>query len=153
MISQNVCQSSQTILKRPRLMVLIALLIMAVPISIGVLGFGWPMYRMANQVRETRHRLLNQVDHQAIRAASRTLLSKYRETSLFPDDERLPDAIRITSPKYVNVNVDYEGVQIEYGGGFHHQGFIVLPDDRQPPRKKSGYQKLMDGLWFYEDTD
>ena len=133
-------------------LLLVVLSVLVVSIGVGVVQVGLPLYRMAIQVRETRKRLLNQVDYAAIQGAARELCAKYKEdVDFFLDDPRIPEAIRSTNPTYISVY--RRSVRIEYGGGFHHQGFLVIPDgDLLPvPTADQNFQKLLDDVWFYED--
>jgi hypothetical protein len=143
--------------RRPRkrlvLLVLLSvvLLVSMVSIGVGIVALGLPLHYMTNQVRETRQRLLSEVDHEVVRSAARERLAKYEDVVLFSDDPRIPETIRSTNPTWISVC--QKTVHIEYGGGFHHQGFVVIPDGDPPPVPTSDrdFQKLLDGIWFYED--
>jgi hypothetical protein len=160
-LAPNPDQNAKTRKRVVTLLLTAVLLVFAALIGIGVVSVGVPLYRIAHEVRETRHRLLTQVDYVAVRNAARELIAEEEKkvhannekfSTLFSDDPRIPIAIRNTNPSCIYVHQEY--VRIEYGGGFHHQGFLVVRDNEPLPETFSGdkLQMLIDGVWFYEDS-
>lgn len=121
---------------------------------------------MKKYVDETKDRLLHKTDHRAVLAASREVIRSRRdfkrdpkwhgpenaEVSLIaPDDPKLPLVIRKLDAASIFGYDDR--LRIEFGGGFHHQGFIAYAEIfTNVPTAEDGFQKMIDGLWFYEDT-
>ena len=115
---------------------------------------------------ETKDRLLHQTDHQAVLAASREVIRARRDYKRDPkwhgpedseqsliaaDDPQLPLAIRKLGAASIFGYDDR--LRIEFGGGFHHQGFVAYAETvTNTPAGREGFQKMIDGLWFYEDT-
>ena len=111
--------------------------------------------------------LLHKTDLRAVLVASREVIQTRREykrdrnmlggespeeSFIAPDDVKLPVAIRNLHASYIGVRDDQ--LEIEFGGGFHHLGFIAYPENAtNTPTARIGFQKLLDGLWFYEDTN
>ena len=69
------------------LLLTLVLLVFATLISIGAVWIGVPIYRIARQVHETRHRLLTKVDYVAIRSAARELIAE-EEKKVHAKDEK-----------------------------------------------------------------
>ena len=97
---------------------------------------------------KTRERLLNDVDHIAVLNASRLLLQRedLRQQTLLVDDARMPDELRDLRPTYIDVA--YERLRIEFGGGFYHQGFLVFPSGAEP--LDNAAVQVIEGLWYFE---
>ena len=115
----------------------------------------------------TKNRLLKKTDHQAVLIASRQIIRTRHDYSRDPrwfgpdtepgesliaaDDPKLPKAIKKLQAASI---IGYDDrLVIEFGGGFHHQGFIAFAESAtNAPPDILGFRKLIDGLWFYEDT-
>jgi hypothetical protein len=134
---------------------LFALAIMAAVCVVALIStvaiFAW-VARLSREVRSVRHTLLHEVDHLAVRDAGRELLGRLERETYRATAPRLPAAIAKLHPVWTRVEPDE--VHIEFGGGFHHQGLIVRQPGSEPGPPGTGhrYQKLVEGLWFYEDT-
>jgi hypothetical protein len=122
---------------------------------------------MAEGFHNTKGQLLHQTDHRAVLAASREVMRTRRAYSRDPkwfgpdsgpeesliaaDDSKLPTAIR--SLHAVSIFGYDDHLVLEFGGGFHHQGFVAYAETvTNFPGGAEGFQKVIDGLWFYEDT-
>jgi hypothetical protein len=115
---------------------------------------------------ETKDRLLHQTDHQAVLAAARHLIQSRRDYPHDPawhgpehteisfvaaDDPRLSSTLRDLHAAHLFVTDDR--AVFEFGGGFHHFGLLAF---RQGVTNEAfadkACKKLIDDLWFYEDT-
>jgi len=121
---------------------------------------------MKQHVDETKNRLLHETDHLVVLAAARQVIASRRgysrdaavhgpedrELSIIADDDpKLPSVLRHLRP--ARLLVTDEQAIIEFGGGFHHFGLLAFrPGDTNTPSGDRGHTKLIDGLWFYEDT-
>ncbi len=109
------------------------------------------------RIERQKNRLVNGVDHSSIASAAHQMLNDesltrpegvYFEGS-HPD---LPTEIRSLKSSYVHIEAGR--VQIEFGGGFHHFGFLILPVEKKPESwHVHEYTKLSDGVWFYEQIE
>jgi hypothetical protein len=121
---------------------------------------------MRQEIDKTKARLLHKTDHQAVLLASRevirTRLNFKRDPKWHGDedprvsliaaaDSTLPKAVRQLDAASIFAYDDH--VLIEFGGGWHHQGLIAYSESfTNVPMANDGFQKIIDGLWFYEDT-
>ena len=64
-----------------------------------------------------------------------------------PRDPGMPAIIRHLGCTYIFL--DDRSLTVEMGGGFHHYGFIAYPEGEEG----DGPRKLLDGLYYYEDTE
>ena len=120
-----------------------------------------------HQVDETKDRLIHKTNHETVLAAAREVIQTRQEykhdlkwhggspddglSFIAPDDPKLPTAIRALNA--VSIFGYDTCLRIEFGNGFHHQGFIAYADSvTNSPDARDGFQKMIDGLWFYEDT-
>lgn len=100
-----------------------------------------------------RNKLMSDVDHVAVRDAGRSLLARCGKDS-FLDLAQLPDELARLGPNMASI--DNRGfLRLEFGGGFHHHGLLVAPEDSEgikldlePPLK---FTPLTDGIWYYEE--
>jgi hypothetical protein len=122
--------------------------------------------KMKEQVDRTKYKLIHKTDYQAVLTASREVIRNRRDfrrdpkwhgpsdpavSLIAPDDPKLPVAIRKLQAASVFAYDD--NMRIEFGGGFHHQGFVAYSASfTNTPVTSDGFQKIIDGLWFYEDT-
>jgi len=122
---------------------------------------------MKQHADQIKGRLLHETDHRAVLTASRELIRTRQEYAHDPaihpgprpemshiagDDPKLPSVLRDLGAPRIMVLDDC--VVIEFGGGFHHQGLMALATDGETVMSdQKGRLRLIDGLWFYEDTD
>ena len=118
-----------------------------------LLPMGWLVISMV-QMSAERNRLTTDVDHLAVRDAARSLLGMH-ERNTFVDVAQLPDDLARLEPNTAHVD-DRGFLKLEFGGGFHHHGLLIVPQeaegitlDLEPPLQ---FTPLEDGIWFYEET-
>ena len=85
---------------------------------------------------------------------TRSLLSQYpRDRAIAPS--QLPPLLRELPP--ARADIDKRGwLWLEFGGGFHHHGLIVLPDSDMSSIKDDdhvAHTQLTDGIWYYEEVN
>ena len=136
---------------------LTAALVLGTTLLIGASPFllpaGWLVVSMV-QVTLECNRLMTAVNHLAVRDAARSLLTKY-ETRTDLDASQLPDELARLAPRMAFID-DRGFLRLEFGGGFHHFGLFIVPQeseaitlDREPPLQ---FTPLEPGIWFYEET-
>ena len=132
-----------------------ASIVVAITLLIGSLPF---LLLLGNvlvgsvQIDATRHALLNDIDHLAVRDAGREFLS-VSSVSGFIDVSQLPQMLRDLEPQTASVH-QHDQLLLEFGGGFHHHGLlIVAPCGEVSIRNDQhvGLTPLADGIWYYED--
>lgn len=128
--------------------------VLIVPFVVQLMFVVVALVRMNNEINETREMLLNNIDHVAVRDAGRTLLSQCTADG-FITAEQLPPLFHEMGTQWGEIGHDGR-LRLEFGGGFHHHGLLVVPpsDERAiPDEGHTGYTSLVEGLWYYEDTD
>jgi hypothetical protein len=93
---------------------------------VGAVTLLGPTFKLAAEIRLKKDRVLHQLDHSKIAVAAIELLASAPNGLL--EDADIPPAIKDGEPKFVNIA--YECVTIEYGGGFAHYGLIIDPTGR-----------------------
>jgi DNA-binding phage protein len=122
---------------------------------------------MKQYVEATKNRLLYETDHPAILAAARQVITSRRgyardaavhgpnhaeQSIIAKADPKLPAVLRHL--RAARLLVTDEQAFIEFGGGFHHFGLLAFRlGATNTPSGDRGRTKLIDGLWFYEDTN
>ena len=121
------------------------------------------MQIMQVHVQRKRVCLLYETDHEALLHACRELskkkavgiLKQQRYKVRFdphPEVAKFPRAILDLEPSYIFI--DYDGrIMVEMVGGLDHFGVNAYPKDYKKPShvEKLGDNKLIDGLWYYDD--
>ncbi len=123
--------------------------------------------RMKDSVDRTKDRLLHNTDHHAVLAASRSIIRRrwsYEHDPAVHSSEPQPEISYIAgdNPKLPSAVLKLHAARImafddriiiEFGGGFHHQGFFAYAEGvADISSDDGGFHKMIDGLWFYEDT-
>jgi hypothetical protein len=119
----------------------------------GKIVAGWK-----KSVDETKDKLLHKTDHQGVLAASREVIRTRRDLQrdpndpkIAPDNPKLPEVIRKLNAS--SIFVDEDSLNIVFGGAIHHQGFIAYSESfTNSTIAADGFQKVIDGLGFIEDT-
>jgi len=112
------------------------------------------------EANERRSILLYKTDHAALLDGCRKLIKESREGKWpeecyyvsfkpQPDSAKLPEIILKLNPTWVSIG--NERVMIEMHGGLDHFGVRAFSDEF-PEQKQYGNKKLMDGLWYYDDS-
>ena len=134
-----------------------AVIVVAITLFIGslpILLFIGQLVRLDLQIKATRHMLVRDIDHLAVRDAGRTLLSKSSRDSRITESQ-LPPVLRELGPQWDYI--DQRGwLSLEFGGGFHHHGLLISPlSDESTVRddEHMAYTPLADGIWYYEDKN
>ncbi len=135
-----------------------AAVVLGVTLFVGAIPILLPISCTAIGMIQTyakRSWLLTDVDHLAVRDAGRLLLGKHEKGS-FIDVAELPAELAQLGPDMTAYTDDRGFLRLEFGGGFHHHGLFVVPEDAEgitlgiePPLK---FTPLEDGIWFYEET-
>jgi hypothetical protein len=122
--------------------------------------------KMKEEVDRTKYVLLHETDHQAVLIASREVIRTRRDfksdpewfgqndsavSKIAPNDPKLPVPLLKLDASSIFGRDD--SLEIVFGGALHHQGFIAYSESfTNFPYAEKGFQKIIDGLWFYEDT-
>ena len=143
-------------IKRRQWRLLLIIVGVLAAITVAIVGLPVAFVLLLGCHNKTRiDKLLNDVDHSSVVVAVHRMLEDERFAGqeriyLRGSDPNLPTEIRSLEPTDVSVGARY--VRIEFGGGFHHFGFLIFPPDEEPePWRISEYTKMSDGIWFYED--
>jgi len=109
-------------------------------------------------VDETKDKLLHKTEHQKVLEASREAIRTRRDfqrdpndPKIAPDDPKLPEVIQ--NLKATSIFISNDRLSLVFGGALHHQGFIAYSESyTNLPVAGKGFEKVIDGLWFFEDT-
>ena len=137
---------------------LTAALVLGTVLLVGAVPILLPMTCIAIgmvQAHAKRSWLVTDVDHLAVRDAGRLLLANHG-TDILIEPSQLPDELARLGPNMM-AHIDDRGfLRLEFGGGFHHFGLLVVPEDAEGTRLDIGPPlecvPLEDGIWFYEET-
>lgn len=130
-----------------------------VALVVFALGARYLLRLPFRQIEARRQALVYQVNHDALLEACRELQANYaqaRATKSWPTDHRTlwPEMLRQLNPSDVSRGSGAT-LYIEFGGGFHHFGYVVFPtDDERPDIGGMGWAwlRLRDGLWYYDEA-
>ena len=133
-----------------------ATIVVATALFIGSLPFLLPIACVeigGLHSRATRHLLLKDIDHVAVRDAGRTFLKEAPSSGRIAVSQ-LPTLLRDLKP--VMAHVDNQGwLLMEFGGGFHHHGLLISAASAEGAvhdNQHTAYTPLADGIWYYEDV-
>jgi hypothetical protein len=102
-----------------------------------------------NSAKE-RDRLLHKTDHQELLRVCRDFMERYPGAYIISPDDRLPELFRDLGVNAVLVEKEF--VHVELHGGFDHYGVIAYAED-VPAERQNGDQKLIEGLWYFTDSE
>ena len=142
--------------RQRRILLIIGIVLAALTMAM----FGPPVafcVLLKSRNERLKERLLNEVDHSSLVNAVRQMLEDERFAGpkgieVLGNDPELPPELR--SLEATSVHVEASQTEIEFGGGFHHFGLLILPPDEEPePRRVHECTQLSDGIWFYEQIE